>query len=278
MGLLYLVESMLHSATSHLQQTDILSSLPQPTELRDSLMFKSEGLVHLLVWIHSFFSVNHSASKIGECCRCTFCMITEKSTAANLIQSECHCLLFKPEKRTVLWLSKTHLLNSDWHVNHFFFLFVSSQISTMNPHARFPPITFPPRSHPMTILHSFVHRGRPEPLDLHLGMFLPTLLTQATPEQQDRFFMPAWNLEIIGTYAQTEMGHGTVHSINALSKNGFVYGGLPCLGRTACVCIPQFYTRSCGCREKPLEGLIEHYAMCCLPLFLLGEGLMSAAL
>ncbi|KAM3921194.1 peroxisomal acyl-coenzyme A oxidase 1 isoform 1-T1 [Leptodactylus fuscus] len=56
---------------------------------------------------------------------------------------------------------------------------------------------------------SFVHRGRPEPLDLHLGMFLPTLLSQATPEQQERLFMPAWNLEIIGTYAQTEMGHGT---------------------------------------------------------------------
>ncbi|XP_033623217.1 peroxisomal acyl-coenzyme A oxidase 1 isoform X3 [Fukomys damarensis] len=55
----------------------------------------------------------------------------------------------------------------------------------------------------------FVHRGRPEPLDLHLGMFLPTLLHQATAEQQERFFMPAWNLEIIGTYAQTEMGHGT---------------------------------------------------------------------
>ncbi|XP_063739383.1 peroxisomal acyl-coenzyme A oxidase 1 isoform X1 [Eleginops maclovinus] len=54
-----------------------------------------------------------------------------------------------------------------------------------------------------------VHPGRAEPLDLHLGMFLPTLLNQATPEQMDRFFMPAWNLEIIGTYAQTEMGHGT---------------------------------------------------------------------
>ncbi|KAG8565692.1 hypothetical protein GDO81_012946 [Engystomops pustulosus] len=40
-------------------------------------------------------------------------------------------------------------------------------------------------------------------------MFLPTLLNQATPEQQERFFMPAWNLEVIGTYAQTEMGHGT---------------------------------------------------------------------
>uniref|UniRef100_A0A8D0EEH3 Acyl-coenzyme A oxidase n=1 Tax=Salvator merianae TaxID=96440 RepID=A0A8D0EEH3_SALMN len=56
---------------------------------------------------------------------------------------------------------------------------------------------------------SCAHYGRPEPLDLHLGMFLPTLLTQATQEQQDRFFMPAWNLEITGTYAQTEMGHGT---------------------------------------------------------------------
>lgn len=41
-------------------------------------------------------------------------------------------------------------------------------------------------------------------------MFLPTLLHQATAEQQERFFMPAWNLEIMGTYAQTEMGHGTV--------------------------------------------------------------------
>uniref|UniRef100_A0A665XBH4 Acyl-coenzyme A oxidase n=1 Tax=Echeneis naucrates TaxID=173247 RepID=A0A665XBH4_ECHNA len=49
----------------------------------------------------------------------------------------------------------------------------------------------------------------PEPLDLHLGMFLPTLLNQATPEQMDHFFMPSWNLEIIGTYAQTEIGHGT---------------------------------------------------------------------
>ncbi|XP_063332618.1 peroxisomal acyl-coenzyme A oxidase 1 isoform X1 [Pelmatolapia mariae] len=54
-----------------------------------------------------------------------------------------------------------------------------------------------------------VHPDRPEPLDLHLGMFLPTLLNQATPEQMDRFLMPAWNLKIIGTYAQTEMGHGT---------------------------------------------------------------------
>uniref|UniRef100_A0A8C8GX99 Acyl-coenzyme A oxidase n=1 Tax=Oncorhynchus tshawytscha TaxID=74940 RepID=A0A8C8GX99_ONCTS len=59
------------------------------------------------------------------------------------------------------------------------------------------------------LYHNCVHRGRAEPLDLHLGMFLPTLLNQASPEQMETFFIPAWNLEIIGTYAQTEMGHGT---------------------------------------------------------------------
>lgn len=61
---------------------------------------------------------------------------------------------------------------------------------------------------------SCVHPGRPSPLDLHLAMFLPTLLNQATPEQMERFFMPTWNLEIIGTYAQTEMGHGKNKSLN----------------------------------------------------------------
>ncbi|XP_059903004.1 peroxisomal acyl-coenzyme A oxidase 1 isoform X1 [Gadus macrocephalus] len=56
---------------------------------------------------------------------------------------------------------------------------------------------------------SYVHRFRGNPLEIHLAMFLPTLLNQATPEQMDRFFTPSWDLEIIGTYAQTEMGHGT---------------------------------------------------------------------
>uniref|UniRef100_A0A8C5CAL1 Acyl-coenzyme A oxidase n=1 Tax=Gadus morhua TaxID=8049 RepID=A0A8C5CAL1_GADMO len=55
----------------------------------------------------------------------------------------------------------------------------------------------------------YVHRFRGNPLEIHLAMFLPTLLNQATPEQMDRFFTPSWDLEIIGTYAQTEMGHGT---------------------------------------------------------------------
>uniref|UniRef100_A0A665XAA9 Acyl-coenzyme A oxidase n=1 Tax=Echeneis naucrates TaxID=173247 RepID=A0A665XAA9_ECHNA len=70
-------------------------------------------------------------------------------------------------------------------------------------------ITLIPVSVGPTINNISVHPDRPEPLDLHLGMFLPTLLNQATPEQMDHFFMPSWNLEIIGTYAQTEIGHGT---------------------------------------------------------------------
>lgn len=84
-----------------------------------------------------------------------------------------------------------------------------------------------------------VHRDRPEPLDLHLGMFLPTLLNQATPEQMDRFFMPAWNLEIIGTYAQTEIGHGKRtaggplvcegSSMSSWGRAGWVRGARPVL-------------------------------------------------
>lgn len=44
--------------------------------------------------------------------------------------------------------------------------------------------------------------------DLNYGMFCPTLLNQGTPEQQEKYLFPALNHEIIGTNAQTEMGHG----------------------------------------------------------------------
>ena len=47
------------------------------------------------------------------------------------------------------------------------------------------------------------------PLGLHLVMFTPTIMNQATPDQQAKWLGRAWNLEIIGTYAQTELGHGT---------------------------------------------------------------------
>lgn len=40
------------------------------------------------------------------------------------------------------------------------------------------------------------------PLALHYVMFLPTLAGQGTVEQQAYWISRAWNLEIIGTYAQ----------------------------------------------------------------------------
>lgn len=64
-------------------------------------------------------------------------------------------------------------------------------------------------------------------------MFLPTLLQQATAEQQERFFTPAWNLEIIGSYAQTEMGHGMERSVYLLGRAGLCElgsGGVPSTG------------------------------------------------
>lgn len=47
------------------------------------------------------------------------------------------------------------------------------------------------------------------PLSVHFVMFVPTLLGQGTSDQQAEFLGRAWNLEILGTYAQTELGHGT---------------------------------------------------------------------
>ena len=40
-------------------------------------------------------------------------------------------------------------------------------------------------------------------------MFIPTLLSQATPDQQAEWLPKALGLKLIGTYAQTELGHGT---------------------------------------------------------------------
>ncbi|XP_017837257.1 probable peroxisomal acyl-coenzyme A oxidase 1 [Drosophila busckii] len=47
------------------------------------------------------------------------------------------------------------------------------------------------------------------PLALHYVMFLPTIMGQGTIEQQVEWLSKAWDCEIIGTYAQTELGHGT---------------------------------------------------------------------
>jgi hypothetical protein len=40
-------------------------------------------------------------------------------------------------------------------------------------------------------------------------MFIPTILSQGSPEQQAKWMPLCMSLQIIGTYAQTELGHGT---------------------------------------------------------------------
>ena len=40
-------------------------------------------------------------------------------------------------------------------------------------------------------------------------MFIPALISQANHKQQAKWLPMAQTLEIIGTYAQTELGHGT---------------------------------------------------------------------
>lgn len=47
------------------------------------------------------------------------------------------------------------------------------------------------------------------PLGVHLLMFTRCIRTQGTEEQYEMFGRRADNFEILGTYAQTEMGHGT---------------------------------------------------------------------
>jgi len=39
-------------------------------------------------------------------------------------------------------------------------------------------------------------------------MFVPTLESQTSPEQKEKWLPKAANYEIIGTFAQTELGHG----------------------------------------------------------------------
>lgn len=44
------------------------------------------------------------------------------------------------------------------------------------------------------------------PLGLHFVMFMPAIMGHGTPEQQQQWLSRAINMDIIGTYAQTEMG------------------------------------------------------------------------
>uniref|UniRef100_A0A2M4BG86 Acyl-coenzyme A oxidase n=1 Tax=Anopheles marajoara TaxID=58244 RepID=A0A2M4BG86_9DIPT len=47
------------------------------------------------------------------------------------------------------------------------------------------------------------------PLGIHFAMFVPALLGHASPEQQAEWLPRALRCQMLGTYAQTELGHGT---------------------------------------------------------------------
>ncbi|GMF35993.1 unnamed protein product [Phytophthora fragariaefolia] len=51
--------------------------------------------------------------------------------------------------------------------------------------------------------------GEQVPLDLHRDMFIPTIENQGTDEQRAKWLPLATNYQIIGAYAQTELGHGS---------------------------------------------------------------------
>jgi alkylation response protein AidB-like acyl-CoA dehydrogenase len=74
-------------------------------------------------------------------------------------------------------------------------------------------------------------------VDLHLGMFIPTIQGQGDAEQQAAWLPLCYSLAVIGTYAQTELGHGTY--LRGLETTATcvrcVYAG--CLSHVAC----------CGC-------------------------------
>ncbi|PWN40780.1 putative acyl-CoA oxidase [Ceraceosorus guamensis] len=60
-----------------------------------------------------------------------------------------------------------------------------------------------------TIAHAEKLCDLPGPFGLHKSMFLTTLERMGTPEQQEAFLEPARRFDIIGCYAQTELGHGS---------------------------------------------------------------------
>ncbi|XP_067437138.1 peroxisomal acyl-coenzyme A oxidase 1 isoform X2 [Thunnus thynnus] len=56
---------------------------------------------------------------------------------------------------------------------------------------------------------SMVGGNHIEAMGLHFVMFLPTLYSQCDPQQSRKWLPLAESFQAVGTYAQTEMGHGT---------------------------------------------------------------------
>lgn len=60
-----------------------------------------------------------------------------------------------------------------------------------------------------TTMHAETLCDAPGPFGLHRSMFITTIENMGTDEQKEQFLGPAMRYEIIGCYAQTELGHGS---------------------------------------------------------------------
>ena len=49
-----------------------------------------------------------------------------------------------------------------------------------------------------------------DPMTLHEGMFVPTIMQQGNTQQKKKWMKSASSYAIVGTYAQTELGHGKI--------------------------------------------------------------------
>ncbi|KAF6165692.1 hypothetical protein GIB67_012589 [Kingdonia uniflora] len=64
--------------------------------------------------------------------------------------------------------------------------------------------------------------------DLHWGMFIPTIKGQSTEQQQQKWLPLTYKMQIIGCYAETELGHGSnwPGGLGKASIHGVVYARL----------------------------------------------------
>uniref|UniRef100_A0A6G4ZXM6 Acyl-coenzyme A oxidase N-terminal domain-containing protein n=1 Tax=Rhipicephalus microplus TaxID=6941 RepID=A0A6G4ZXM6_RHIMP len=59
----------------------------------------------------------------------------------------------------------------------------------------------------LTVADAILHDSTP--VHVHFVMFVPALMGHANEEQQAKWLSDALTMKIVGSYAQTELGHGT---------------------------------------------------------------------
>ena len=89
-----------------------------------------------------------------------------------------------------------------------------------------------------SVFHSLVRYDLA--ISLHAVMFVPAIERLSTDEQRDKWLPLAMSMQIIGSYAQTEMGHGELISYISLFYNlsieNFRDGYSPCRDMLA-ICV-----------------------------------------